>query len=261
MGVSSHEQRFSDALYSQHGEIERSSKRYMREMVPCNRPLSILDVGCGTGLNASVLREMGHTVVGVDLSPVAIEKFTALGFEGHVCDIVEGLPFDDDRFDLVYASEVIEHVNDTASFLAELTRVLSPGGRLVLSTPNSAFWPFRLVGLLGWTVSEIQHPGHVRFFSKRSLTRAMTEAGLVNVRVSARHMYVLLPDGLARPLGPVFQRIGFEREYRLKTGSHLWHLNRLARNASPFWADTFIVMARKAENGGTAAPTPSIREE
>lgn len=257
MEASSREQRFSDALYRRRGEIERSSKQYMRDMVPRGRPLMVLDVGCGTGLNASILSEMGHTVVGIDLSPVAIEKFTALGFEGYVCDVAERLPFAEGRFDIVYASEVIEHVSDTESFLSELTRVLKPGGLLMLSTPNSAFWPFRLVGLLGWTVSEVQHPGHIRFFSRRSLTQAIRQAGFTDVRTSARHIYVLLSDRLAQPAAGLLLGIGFEREYRLKTGSYLWHFNRLAKRASPFWADTFIVVARK---DGNAAAVPSNSE-
>ncbi|MCQ3943049.1 MAG: hypothetical protein DPW22_07520 [Alphaproteobacteria bacterium] len=237
------ESRISDAIYSRHREIERSSKSYMRSLVPQDRPLTVLDVGCGTGLNAEIIRGKGHTVVGVDVSPVAIAQFVANGFEGHVCDVTDGLPFPDGRFDLVYASEVIEHVNDTAAFLGELARVIKPGGRLLLSTPNSAFWVFRLAGLLGWTLSEVQHSGHVRFFSKRSLVKAIGNAGFVDVQAGARHIYMALPDSIGRLLAPLLTRIGAEREYRLKTDTYVWHFNRFARRASPLWADTFIVTA------------------
>lgn len=240
------EQRFSDALYSTQPEIERSSKRYMRDMVPRSKSMRVLDVGCGTGLNARILRDMGHTVVGTDLSPVAIERLKEAGFEGYVCDVPAGLPFESGSFDLVYASEVIEHIGDTEGFLAELARVLKPGGMLMLSTPNSAFWPFRILGLLGRTPTEVQHPGHLRFFSKRSLTDAIADAGFADISTSARHIYFLLPGSVASPLAVALRRIGFTPEYRLRTHSYVWLVDRLAQRASPFWADTFIVTAIRA---------------
>jgi 2-polyprenyl-3-methyl-5-hydroxy-6-metoxy-1,4-benzoquinol methylase len=244
--IASREQRFSDDLYGRQQEIERSSKQYMRNMVDRSKPMRVLDVGCGTGLNARMLRDMGHTVIGIDLSPVAIEKLRAAGFEGHVCDVVEGLPFDDESFDFIYASEVIEHLSDTERFLSELERVLKADGTLLLSTPNSAFWPFRLLGLLGHTLTEMQHPGHLRFFSKKSLERAISIAGFDNIQTSARHIYLVLPDALGRILSPLLKPLGFEREYRMRTDTYFWQLNRLSGRASSFWADTLIVAAKKS---------------
>lgn len=240
------EERISDAHYRNEAEYERSSKRFMRAMVPPAPPLHILDVGCGTGLNAGKLARQGHSVVGIDLSPVAIESFRAKGFEGMVCDIEAGpLPLPAASFDLVYASEVIEHCADTAAFLQTLRRPLKPGGTLLLSTPNSAFWAYRLLGLLGRTPSEYQHPGHVRFFSRRSLEAAITAAGFEIVALSARHMYLVLGRRLGDPVAGLLRLAGWQQEPRFATGDHFWQLSAFARRASGFWADTFIVAARK----------------
>jgi 2-polyprenyl-3-methyl-5-hydroxy-6-metoxy-1,4-benzoquinol methylase len=244
MGKGALEARLSDAHYGTQAEFERSSKVMMREIVP-SAPAVILDVGCGTGLNASFLKNAGHTVVGVDISTVAIEQFRAKGFEGFVCDIdAQPLPIASDSIDVVYASEVIEHVFDTKRFLSELTRVLKPGGLMIVSTPNSAFWAYRILGLLGRTVTEYQHPGHVRFFSRRSLRRNLQDAGLDVTAVSARHMYLIL-GSMFDPLAGVLKAVGFSREDRFATGGHFWQLSRFARTASSFWADTLFVIAIK----------------
>jgi len=240
------EERISNRHYAANAEFERSGKVFIRRLVPGSPPLRILDVGCGTGMNAQHLAAKGHTVVGIDLSPVAIEKFRQKGLEGMVCDVEkDGTPFPDGSFDLVFASEVIEHVADTASFLVELARVLRPDGTLVLSTPNSAFWPYRILGVLGRTATEYQHPGHVRFFSRRYLAKALELAGFAIEAIAARHIYCVCGSGIGDPLAPLLKRLGFSIEPRFATGGHFWQLGAFARNASTFWADTFIVLARK----------------
>ena len=77
--IASGEQRISDQHYAVRPEYERSFKVFSRQLVPSDRRLHILDIGCGTGLNAQHLAAQGHSVVGLDLSPVAIEKFRAKG--------------------------------------------------------------------------------------------------------------------------------------------------------------------------------------
>ena len=132
--------------------IPRSSKQYTIECIPANGCLRILDVGCGSGLNSKVLAAMGHRVCGVDLSEAAIEQYRRCGFEGQAGNIEAGLNYPDDRFDVVFCSEVIEHMTSPAELVGEMKRVLKPGGQLVLSTPNSAFWLYRALGVLGYTV-------------------------------------------------------------------------------------------------------------
>lgn len=241
------EERISDAHYRTTTEYERSSKRYMRALVPSEAPLRILDVGCGTGVNATQLAQHGHEVFGIDVSPVAIEKIRARGLQGSVVDIESGpLPFAPNSFDIVYASEVIEHCVDTTGFLRSMRTVLKPGGTLLLSTPNSAFWAYRLMGLFGFVVNEYQHPGHVRFFSRRSLVASVYRAGFDVTALSARHMYIIFGRRLGDLLAPLLRVARFQREPRFATGDHFWQLSAFARNANGFWADTLIISARKA---------------
>ncbi|MGO8914940.1 MAG: class I SAM-dependent methyltransferase [Stellaceae bacterium] len=240
------EKAISDSHYQGETEYERSSKEFMRSLVPADRQLHILDIGCGTGLNAGQLARAGHTIMGIDLSPVAIERLHRNGFEGAVCDIdTESLPVPQASFDLVYASEVIEHCADTAGFLAKLHHALKPGGMLLLSTPNSAFWAYRLLALLGRTLSECQHPGHIRFFSKRGLKAAVEQAGFQVTGMAARSMYLVIGKRIGDPVAPLLQGLGFVKEARFATRDHFWQLSRCAKAANPFWADTLIVMARK----------------
>ena len=248
MGKAAFETRISDAHYSRESEFERSCKRMMLAMVPQTPPLHILDVGCGTGLNASTLAAAGHTVSGVDVSPVAIEQFRTKGFQGYVCDVeTQAIPVPDGTFDLIHASYIIEHLSDTATFLSEMFRVLKPQGIALISTTNSAFWAYRVLEMLGQTASEVQHPGHVRFFSKRNLRREVESSGFKVSEMTARHMYLVL-GSMFDPLSPLLRLLGFEKEHRFATGGHFWQFSRFAKRASGFWADTLFVVATKPES-------------
>jgi len=238
-------EKISDEKYKEGAEIERSSKRYTRARVPSDNPLHILDVGCGTGLNAKELAAKGHKVTGIDISAVAIEKFRAAGFEGEQCDITQGIPYPDNTFDMVYASEVIEHLVDTEAFLAETYRVLRPSGQLVLSTPNSSFWVYRIFAVLGKTVTDVQHKGHVRFFSKKGLARFIAQAGYQDIHMAARHTYLILAGQIAGWIAPFLETIGFQRELRFRTKTWFWFLGRFSPRAGGFFADTLIATARK----------------
>ena len=96
----------------------------------------ILDAGCGSGPLFAALRAKGATVTGVDGSPAMIELARQrLGDDAalHVADLSRPLPFDDGAFDDVVASLVLHYLRDWATPLAELRRLLKPGGRLILS--------------------------------------------------------------------------------------------------------------------------------
>ena len=99
----------------------------------------ILDTGCGTGYGSRHLAEAAQCVVGIDNDRAAIayakSKFSASNTQYFVADC-QCLPFADGTFDVVTSFELIEHLPDARAHLAEVRRVLRPGGVLVVSTPN-----------------------------------------------------------------------------------------------------------------------------
>jgi ubiquinone/menaquinone biosynthesis C-methylase UbiE len=96
----------------------------------------VLDAGCGAGSLAAALREKGATVSGFDSSPVMVELARErLGPDAdlQVADLSRPLPYPDDTFDDVVVSLVLHYLKDWSGPLAELRRILKPGGRLLLS--------------------------------------------------------------------------------------------------------------------------------
>ncbi len=137
-----------------------------------------LDVGCGNGF----LRSLGF--------PDAIGMDIRLSRAVTVRASAESLPFRDQIFDLVFAGEVLEHLNAPAQALNEWTRVLRTGGSLCLSTPNG-----RLVKLKG------NHPEHKHLFTAGDLEIALARRGIKRIKVraiylgllSGRRLFELLP--------------------------------------------------------------------
>lgn len=116
-------------------------------------PLDVLEVGCGEGELAERFGAelSGVRVIAVDLSPRMVELTEARGVVAQVAD-VQDLPFQDDSFDVVVAAWMLFHVPDLDRGLAEIVRVLHPGGRLVAVTNRADHLVelFRLAGSEHW---------------------------------------------------------------------------------------------------------------
>lgn len=108
-----------------------------RLVPPADRPGAVLvDVGCGAGLLAPHLRGKGYQHVGVDLTRSALEQAGTHGVTPVAGDAT-ALPLVDGAADVVAAGELLEHVPDLAGAVAEVCRILRPGGLLVLDTLNA----------------------------------------------------------------------------------------------------------------------------
>jgi SAM-dependent methyltransferase len=119
------------------------------ETIASLRPSRVLEVGGGDGwLSERVHREVGAAVTMVDQSERMVELARERGVDAHVGD-VQSLPFDDASFDLVIAAWMLYHVTDLDRGLAEIARVLVPGGRIVANT-NSKRHAQELFDLIGY---------------------------------------------------------------------------------------------------------------
>ena len=109
-------------------------REFAFEAIAAAHPRRVLEVGGGEGeLAERVLKELGAEVVGVDQSDGMVEIQRSKGIDARVGD-VQALPFDDEEFDVAVAAWMLYHVPDLDLGLAELARVLKPGGRLVAVT-------------------------------------------------------------------------------------------------------------------------------
>lgn len=96
----------------------------------------ILDLGTGTGANMRLFKQLGYSnVLGLDSNDLAIRFCAEKGLgdvkKGDICN----LPFEENRFDLVLASDILEHVDDDLCALKEIKRVLLPGGCAIITVP------------------------------------------------------------------------------------------------------------------------------
>lgn len=169
----------------------------------------LLDIGCGDGTYTFRLADDFEQVDAIDIQKERLDLFyEALKTDPRADKItvqdmsITAMDFPDNTFDLVVAFEVVEHVDDLDKALREVCRVLKPGGRFGLTTPNRMF-PFETHGLLirgkryppargpflPWILPLHRRLADARSFTSRGLTGQLRDAGLRPVGVE----YVMPP--------------------------------------------------------------------
>jgi SAM-dependent methyltransferase len=183
----------------------------------------MLDLGCGQGRHTYEALRRGAEVVAVDLNTDDLrgveEMVAALAEAGDIkppdgpvtleADALD-LPFADGYFDRVLASEILEHIPDDRTAIAEIVRVTRPGGLVAVTVPRN--WPERIC----WRLSDQYHEvegGHVRVYRGSELARALTEAGLEPLGRHHAH-------ALHSPYWWLKCAVGVDRETRLTRAYH-----------------------------------------
>jgi SAM-dependent methyltransferase len=157
----------------------------------------VLDMGCGGGRHAFALYRRGAHVVALDLDAAELKDvagmFAAIAPEvpeGATAQAVRGsayeLPFADASFDKIIAAEVLEHLPEDTRAMAELARVLKPGGSIAVTVPR--WGPEKVC----WALSDDYHAnegGHIRIYKGDQLRERLEQAGLEPV--GAHHAHAL----------------------------------------------------------------------
>jgi 2-polyprenyl-3-methyl-5-hydroxy-6-metoxy-1,4-benzoquinol methylase len=142
----------------------------------------VLDLGCGDGWMTAELARAGAVPTGIEVAQAAIDRARARHPELDVrlAPIDGPVSVEDSACDVVWASEVIEHVADTARWLSEIRRVLRPRGRLLLTTPNHS----RLRLLIGGIETYSEPLGdHLHLYSTASLRGLLREFDFDEIQI------------------------------------------------------------------------------
>jgi ubiquinone/menaquinone biosynthesis C-methylase UbiE len=184
-------------------ELALRTRLLQSEIRPGDR---VLDLGCGSGAFTALAAAAGAaSVIGADVAEAALARartahpeldFRLVGIDGP-------LPLDDVSADLVWCSEVIEHIADTAAWLSEVRRVLAPGGRLLLTTPAHGRLRLLLHGVERYSDPQGEH---LHLYTARSLRTLLGGFGFADTRIWAA----------SGP--PLFRRTLFARAVRARLG-------------------------------------------
>ncbi len=169
---------YSDEDLAFPGFIQDSLDRLLSAFEPYRSNGNLLGIGFGGGLELQAAARAGWNVEGIEVSESAVKHARSQGISAFHGELQEA-KFPDEHFDVVMASEVLEHVHHPRPLLEEAARVLRPGGLLWATTPNGRGLSRKILGL-AW--SGVSPPEHLQLFSPRALRHMLTTAGFEPTR-------------------------------------------------------------------------------
>jgi 2-polyprenyl-6-hydroxyphenyl methylase/3-demethylubiquinone-9 3-methyltransferase len=188
---------YFERLWSEIDDVspERFELRRDFALSRLERGVRVLDVGCGEGTFCDAFAAAGLVAVGVDVAPEAIRRARARypALEFAVCGET-ALPFADASFGAAWLGEVLEHVRDGLGLLAEVARVIGPGGLLLASTPDHGRRRRAWLGVSRRAFERHFEPraDHLRFFTRGTLCGLLDAAGFSRIELRSRRGVLLV---------------------------------------------------------------------
>lgn len=148
----------------------------LRRMAPGRR---FLDIGCNVGSMVAAAHAVGCDATGIDVGPEAIAHARTLW--PHCTfhhETLERFAARGEKFDMVFCTEVIEHVRDLHGFMRALTQILNPGAVLFFTTPDSGHFRVPRARLIEW--SELRPTEHLAIFNKRNIRQLFSQHGFTS---------------------------------------------------------------------------------
>ncbi len=156
-------------------KITRAKKRLQR-LVGQAPGKTFLDVGCNYGFTVQAARELGLSAKGIDIDDTAVAASRAMfGADFYETISVQDYAARGAQADIVYTSEVIEHVPDPESFVAAIVKILNPGGVLYLTTPDGGHFSLPR-DFAKWDA--VIPPEHIIYFTRKGLKQLLEKHGL-----------------------------------------------------------------------------------
>jgi SAM-dependent methyltransferase len=146
----------------------------------------VLDLGCGAGRFVLALADHGAHPIGTEIAEAALQRARANAptADLRLMEPDGELPLDDGGIDLVWCSEVLEHVADTAHTFSEIRRVLHTGGRLLLTTPYHGRARDTAIALARFERHFDPLGQHLRFYTRRSLRATLEQFAFDDIRIT-----------------------------------------------------------------------------
>jgi 2-polyprenyl-3-methyl-5-hydroxy-6-metoxy-1,4-benzoquinol methylase len=167
--------------------IARRMARIVSTFDGCRQTGQLLEVGCGGGVFVRSAIAAGWQVWGTEISPSCVALLRPLlGEQLHQGSVLDA-PFAPGSFDGAAMIEVLEHLEDPGAYLDAIRRLLRPGGRLFLTTPNAHGSAARLLGHR-WRAFTNEH---LNYFARESLLRLLARHGFEDLRVTATNLDLL----------------------------------------------------------------------
>jgi 2-polyprenyl-3-methyl-5-hydroxy-6-metoxy-1,4-benzoquinol methylase len=172
----------------------------------------VLDMGCGNGSFLSLYRDRGWRLYGTDFSPTGIEiakkTYPDIHFIlGDSQTSAADLSREVGLVDLVISTEVVEHLYDPKGFLRTAYDVLKPGGMMVVTTPYHGYLKnlaMAITGQMDTHFTVLWDHGHIKFWSAKTLTKAVEDAGFRDVQFKGAgrfpYMWKSMALGCVKPL-------------------------------------------------------------